>query len=86
MDAFCSSHSLEVRDGSACLRAAGRLWRQEEDDGVVMSVVTGGDGTSFLLTLDARTFKVDARARVPYGFHCAFSPRNPGDPAAMGKT
>ncbi len=71
------------------MRAAGRL-RQEEDDGVVMSVVTGGDGTSFLLTLDARTFKEVARARLPYGlpygFHCAFSPRSPGDPAAMGKT
>ncbi len=55
-----------------------------------MSVVTGGDGTSFLLTLDARTFKEVARARLPYGlpygFHCAFSPRSPGDPAAMGKT
>lgn len=63
---------------------------QAEDDGVVMSVVTGADGRSFLLVLDARAFTEVARAQlpygIPYGFHCAFTPSNPAGPAAMGKT
>ncbi|KAK9831473.1 hypothetical protein WJX81_008489 [Elliptochloris bilobata] len=63
---------------------------QDEDDGVVLSVVVGADGRSFLLALDARGFTEVARAQlpygVPYGFHCAFTPRDPGGPAAMGKT
>ncbi|CAG8643497.1 6671_t:CDS:2 [Ambispora leptoticha] len=48
----------------------------EEDDGVVLSVVLDGTkGTSFLLVLDAKSFKEIARAEfeygkvVPYGFH-----------------
>ena len=44
-----------------------------EDDGVVLSVVTGADGCSFLLVLDAGTFKEVARAHldwaIPYQFH-----------------
>lgn len=44
-----------------------------EDEGVVLSVVTGADGRSFLLVLDAGTFEEVARAHlgfgVPYQFH-----------------
>ena len=44
-----------------------------EDDGVVLSVVTGADGFSFLLVLDANSFEEVARAKlefgVPYQFH-----------------
>lgn len=44
-----------------------------EDDGVVLSVVTGADGASFLLVLDAGSFQELARAHlgfgVPYQFH-----------------
>ena len=65
------------------------LW-QDEDDGVVISVMVGPDGNSFLLVLDAHTFTETARAvmpyGVPYGFHCAFVPREAGGPAALGKT
>ena len=66
------------------------LLPQDEDDGVVMSVMVGADGKSFLLVLDARTFAETARAEmpygVPYGFHCAFMPRDASAPAALGKT
>ena len=45
----------------------------EEDDGVVLSVVTGADGNSFLLVLDAGSFEEVARAHldfaIPYQFH-----------------
>ncbi len=44
-----------------------------EDDGVVLSVVTGADGNSFLLILDAGSFEEVARAQldfaIPYQFH-----------------
>ena len=44
-----------------------------EDDGAVLSVVTGADGRSFLLILDAGSFEEVARAylgfNVPYQFH-----------------
>ncbi len=52
------------------------LLLQEEDDGVVLSVVTGADGKSFLLILDATSFEEVARAKlphgIPYGFHGTF--------------
>ena len=50
----------------------------EEDDGVILSVVTGRDGRTFLLCLDAHTFAELGRARlpegfnIPYGFHGTF--------------
>lgn len=46
---------------------------EKEDDGVVLSVVTGADGKSFLLALDAASFQELGRAHVPftiaYQFH-----------------
>jgi beta,beta-carotene 9',10'-dioxygenase len=47
---------------------------QEEDDGVVLSVVLDSNkGNSFLLVLDAKSFEEIARAEVPhhipFGFH-----------------
>ena len=51
---------------------------QDEDDGVVLSIVAGADGKSFLLVLDAKSFEEVARARlphgIPYGFHGHFVP------------
>ena len=51
---------------------------QKEDDGVVLSIVMGADGKSFLLCLDAGTFEELGRARlpygIPYGFHASFIP------------
>ena len=48
----------------------------EEDDGVVLSLVVGADGGSFLLVLDAETMEEIARAELgaglPYGFHCCW--------------
>ena len=48
----------------------------KEDDGVVLSLVVGADGESFLLILDAETMEEVARARLgaglPYGFHCCW--------------
>ena len=42
---------------------------KEEDDGVVLSMITGlADKKSFLLILDAKTFKEIARAEVHYQF------------------
>jgi beta,beta-carotene 9',10'-dioxygenase len=51
---------------------------QDEDDGVVLSVVLDGRrGTSFLLVLDAHTLEELARASVPhhipFGFHGSFA-------------
>ena len=44
-----------------------------EDDGAVLSVVTGGDGRSFLLILNASSFEELGRAHlgfnIPYQFH-----------------
>jgi len=53
----------------------------DEDDGVVMSIITeAGDGTAALLILDGKSHKEVARARLPYsltnGFHGAFIPRS----------
>ena len=49
-----------------------------QDDGVVTSLVTGADGKSFLLVLDAGSFQEIARAYLPYGiaygFHNQFHP------------
>jgi beta,beta-carotene 9',10'-dioxygenase len=47
---------------------------QEEDDGVILSVVLDSNkGNSFLLVLDAKSFEEIARAEVPnhipFGFH-----------------
>jgi carotenoid cleavage dioxygenase-like enzyme len=48
-----------------------------EDEGVLLSVVLGPDGTSFLLVLDAASLEELARAEVPhhipFGFHGMFS-------------
>ncbi len=56
----------------------GFLYLQEEDNGVVLSVVAGADGRSFLLVLDAGSFEEVARAYlpygIPYGFHGSFVP------------
>ena len=49
-----------------------------QDDGIVTSMVVGGDGKGFLLILDAKSFTEIARARLPdglpYGFHNQFYP------------
>ncbi len=46
---------------------------QKEDDGVVLTAVTGADGSSFLLVLDSSSFTELARCTLPnplpYGFH-----------------
>lgn len=59
-----------VRDVHACLQA--------EDDGAVLAMVTGADGGSFLLILDAASFEEVARIKMPiglpYGFHGTFIP------------
>ena len=51
---------------------------QAEDDGAVLAMVTGADGGSFLLILDAASFEEVARVTMPiglpYGFHGAFIP------------
>lgn len=51
---------------------------KSEDDGVVLSVVMGADGKSFLLCLDAGSFQELGRAHlpygIPYGFHASFIP------------
>ncbi len=52
---------------------------QPEDDGVILSLVTNGETySSFLLILDAKSFKEVARvmlpAPVPFGFHGQFFP------------
>lgn len=48
------------------------------DDGVVLSIVMGADGKSFLLCLDAKSFEEVGRAHspygIPYGFHASFIP------------
>lgn len=47
-----------------------------EDDGLVLSVCASGDGRTFLLALDAATFKEVGRALLPfnltYSFHGNF--------------
>ncbi|CAD7700294.1 unnamed protein product, partial [Ostreobium quekettii] len=43
-----------------------------EDDGIILSTVTGSDGLSFLLFLDGKTFKEVARAKLPYSMPCRF--------------
>lgn len=52
--------------------------KQEEDDGVVLAAVTAANGSSFLLVLDAATFKELARCKLPcalpYGFHGQWIP------------
>jgi carotenoid cleavage dioxygenase-like enzyme len=55
----------------------GRPGREAEDDGIIMSVVLDEKkGTSFLLILDAASFKETARAEIPqpvlFGYHGAF--------------
>ena len=49
-----------------------------QDEGVVTSSVTGADGSSFLLMLDAASFEEIARVKLPYtvayGFHNQFFP------------
>jgi beta,beta-carotene 9',10'-dioxygenase len=57
----------------------GRPGAEDEDDGVLLSVVLGPDGRSFLLVLDAASLAELARAaaphHIPFGFHGAFSAR-----------
>lgn len=54
---------------------------KSEDDGVVLSIVMGADGKSFLLCLDAGSFQELGRAHlpygIPYGFHASFIPARP---------
>jgi carotenoid cleavage dioxygenase-like enzyme len=49
---------------------------EHEDDGILLSVVLGPSGNSFLLVLDARSLSELARAHVPhhipFGFHGMF--------------
>jgi beta,beta-carotene 9',10'-dioxygenase len=51
----------------------------DEDDGVVLTTVAGGDGRTFLLALDAKTFEEVGRAHLPfnltYSFHGNYLPR-----------
>ncbi|KAL6646445.1 hypothetical protein ACP70R_018053 [Stipagrostis hirtigluma subsp. patula] len=58
----------------------GRPGATDEDDGVVMSIVSTVDGDSYALVLDAATFKEIARLRFPYGlpfgFHGCWIPEN----------
>ncbi len=66
-----------MRDGACEVGCADPIrLMQDEDDGVVLSVVTGADGKSFLLVLDASSFQELARAHlphgIPYGFHGTF--------------
>ena len=46
----------------------------------MLAIVTGADGGSFLLMLDAASFEEVARIKMPvglpYGFHGAFIPAN----------
>ncbi|XP_048560347.1 carotenoid cleavage dioxygenase 8 homolog A, chloroplastic-like [Triticum urartu] len=50
----------------------------DEDDGVVMSIVSAEDGGGFMVVLHAATFKEIARVRfpygLPYGFHGCWIP------------
>ena len=50
---------------------------EAEDEGVLLSVVLGDDGNSFLLVLDAQSLEELARAsvphHVPFGFHGMFA-------------
>ncbi|KAL6845583.1 hypothetical protein ACP4OV_025078 [Aristida adscensionis] len=50
----------------------------EEDDGVVISIVSAADGDGYTLVLDAATFQEIARVRfpygLPYGFHGCWIP------------
>ncbi|KAI7553857.1 hypothetical protein KC331_g945 [Hortaea werneckii] len=57
---------------------------QDEDEGIILSVVLDGDsGESYLLCLDARSFTEIGRAEigmpVGFGFHGAHFPRNGGE-------
>nr|ANB49723.1 carotenoid cleavage dioxygenase 8 a [Lilium hybrid cultivar] len=52
----------------------------KEDDGVVISMVSGKDGEGYALVLDGTTFKEIARAKfpygLPYGLHGCWVPKN----------
>ncbi|XP_023538517.1 carotenoid cleavage dioxygenase 8 homolog B, chloroplastic [Cucurbita pepo subsp. pepo] len=52
----------------------------EEDDGVVISMVSGEDGEGYALLLDGSTFEEIARAKfpygLPYGLHGCWIPKN----------
>lgn len=59
----------------------GKPGREEEDEGVILSVVLDENkGNSFLLVLDAHTFDVIARAEIPhpvlFGYHGAYFPKD----------
>lgn len=51
-----------------------------EDEGVVVTLVMGATGKSFMLCLDGQTFQEVARAELPYAlpyrFHGTFLPSN----------
>ena len=79
---------LDVTDGSVLTWDAPQTWAgepvfvarpggEDEDDGVVLSVVLDAEaGRSFLLVLDGRSFEEVARAEaphhIPFGFHGQF--------------
>ncbi|XP_023522228.1 carotenoid cleavage dioxygenase 8 homolog A, chloroplastic-like [Cucurbita pepo subsp. pepo] len=52
----------------------------EEDDGVVISMVSGKNGEGYALLLDGSTFEEIARAKfpygLPYGLHGCWIPKN----------
>jgi carotenoid cleavage dioxygenase-like enzyme len=76
--ATCSSKAFTIMAG--CFLAeplfVPRPGAEEEDDGVVATVVTGADGSSFMLLQDGQTFEEVARIAlhvgVPYQFHGNF--------------
>ncbi|XP_042034245.1 carotenoid cleavage dioxygenase 8 homolog B, chloroplastic-like [Salvia splendens] len=57
-----------------------RLGATEEDDGVVISMISEKNGDGFALVLDGTTFEEIARAKfpygLPYGLHGAWVPKN----------
>ncbi|KAL6865214.1 hypothetical protein ACP4OV_016365 [Aristida adscensionis] len=56
----------------------GRPGATNEDDGVVISIISTVDGDGYALLLDAAKFKEIARVRFPYGlgFHGCWIPDN----------
>ncbi len=53
---------------------------QAEDEGVVLAVVTGADGRTFLLVLDAHSMTELARCRDLhqfYALHCSLGTETP---------
>ncbi|CAG9467165.1 unnamed protein product [Pedinophyceae sp. YPF-701] len=74
-------HEEGAIPGEPCFVA--RPGATEEDDGVVLSVLTEADGGAAVLVLDARTMQEVARCRlphqIPYGFHGGWFGAGGGD-------